>query len=217
MSRFFSQCSQKRSSLASKEITQADFDIWLQNHQCDITTTGSAGSMEVQGALAEWSGSETSRGLRYTTFIGDGDCKAHEAIQQAKPYGPVPVVKEECVGHIQKRVGTRLRALKKKLGTKQLSDGKRIGGPGRLPDRVIDMLQTYFGMAVRSNTTDLQAMAKACWAALMHKVADVNDKNRGRFCRLVLTYGVGISNGRLGLWKKNIFPKTVYHLRFLRN
>ena len=92
--------------------------------------------------------------MRYTTFIGDGDCKAHEAIQQAKRYGPVPVVKEECVGHIKKRVMTHLRALKKKLGTKQLSDGKPIGGPRRLPDHVIDILRTYFGIAVRSNTAD---------------------------------------------------------------
>ena len=80
------------------------------------------------------------------------------------------------------------------------------------------MLQTFFGMAVQSNTKYVQAMAKACWAALMHKVADANDKNPHRFPPpLVLTHGVGISNGRLGLWKKNMFPKAVYHLRFLRN
>ena len=49
-----------------------------------------AGSMEVQGALAEWRRSGT------TTFIGDGDCKAHKANQEAKPYGPFPVV---CRAH----------------------------------------------------------------------------------------------------------------------
>ena len=48
----------------------------------------------------------------------------------------------ECVGHYQKRVGTRLRKLKKT--TKGLKP---------LPDAVIDKLQNYFGMALRANTT----------------------------------------------------------------
>ena len=116
-------------------------------------------------------------------------------------------MKEECVGHIQKRVGTRLRALKKKLGTKQLSDGKPIGGPGRLPDRVIDMLQTYFGMAVRSNTTDLQAMAKACWAALMHKVTDANDKNRHWFCPPGPDSWCGYQQWKAGAVEEEYVPK----------
>ena len=102
MSRFCSQCSQKRATLEANKITQAEFNIWSQKHQYDVTTTISAGSMEVQGALAEWCRSGTSRGLRFTTFIGDRDCKVHQAIQEAKLYSPVPVVKEECVGHFQK-------------------------------------------------------------------------------------------------------------------
>ena len=58
----------------------------------------------------------------------------------------------------------------------------RIGGQGRLPDRMIDLLQNYFGKAIRNNTTDLQAMAKAAWAALMHKVAFENEEERHKFC-----------------------------------
>ena len=105
-----------------------------QTHECGGTTTGSAGSMEAQGALAEWHRCEASHGLRYTTFTDDGDCKAHEAIKQAKPSGQPPMVKEEWLGHVQKIVGTRLLALKKCPSTTELSDGKTIGGPGRLPD-----------------------------------------------------------------------------------
>lgn len=183
MSRFCKRCSHKRALVAAGKLTELEFNTWLQGHDdCDTSTTGSAGSMEVQGALAEWRRSETKHGLRYTTFIGDGDCKSHDAVQAAQPYGDgVDVVKEECVGHVQKRVGKRLRELKKRLGSKKLSDGKTIGGQGRLPDRVIDMLQTYFGMAIRSNSGDLQAMAQACWAAVMHKVAFPPQK-RHQYC-----------------------------------
>ena len=86
------------------------------------------------------------------------------------------------MGHVQKRVGTRLRELKKRLGTSKLSDGRPIGGAGCLPDRLIDMVQTYFGIAIRSNSGNLQAMAKACWAALFHKVAFPEDSKRHRYC-----------------------------------
>ena len=106
------------------------------------------------------------RQLRYVTFIRDGDCKAHNAVVEQNPYGPeVPVEKEECVGHVQKRVGTRLRELKKKLVHSKLADGKPIGGAGRLSDRMIDILQHYFCLALRDNTGNLTSMAKTAWAA----------------------------------------------------
>lgn len=44
------------------------------------------------------------------------------------------IEKFECVGDIQKRVGTRLRRLKKDLKGVKLSDDKPIGGKGRLTD-----------------------------------------------------------------------------------
>lgn len=47
---------------------------------------------------------------------------------------------------------------------------------------MIDLLQTYFGMAIRNNCTDLQVMARACWAALMHKVAFPDDTRRHKYC-----------------------------------
>ena len=60
-----------------------------------------------------------------------------------KIYGDIIVVKKECIGHVQKRVGTRLRKLKKSV--------KGLGGKGRLTDSTIDKLQNYYGIALRSN------------------------------------------------------------------
>ena len=42
------------------------------------------------------------------------------------------IKKLECVGHIQKRMGNRLRNLRKSLKGTKLSDGKGIAGKGRL-------------------------------------------------------------------------------------
>ncbi|GFT54545.1 uncharacterized protein TNCV_4933901 [Trichonephila clavipes] len=64
--------------------------------------------------------SEDHRMLRYTDYYGDGDSKAFDAVKDI--YGKDSVTKLECIGHIQKRVGTRLRKLK--------SRNKGLGGKG---------------------------------------------------------------------------------------
>ena len=95
-------------------------------------------------------------------------------------YGPhARVVKAECVGDVQKRIGTSLRRLKKDLGSEKLAD-RSLGGRGRLTDAMIDKPQAYYGMAVRNNSGDLQAMARAIWASLMHRVS--SDSKPHQFC-----------------------------------
>ena len=54
----------------------------------------------------------------------------------------------ECVGHVQKHVGTQLRDLRKITGNSKLVDGKTPGGKGRLTLKEIDKLQLYYGMAI---------------------------------------------------------------------
>ena len=44
----------------------------------------------------------------------------------------VSVVKKECVGHVQKRMGTALRKFRK--------ENKGMGGKGKLTDLMIDKL-----------------------------------------------------------------------------
>ena len=97
-------------------------------------------------------------------FLGDGDSKAHNLLVQENVYDDVEVAKLECVGHVQKRLGSRLRSLKKRLGTTRLPDGKGIGGKGRLTDKLIDKLQFYYGKAIRQNTHDIDCMQNAVMA-----------------------------------------------------
>ncbi|GFU91085.1 hypothetical protein TNCV_4924161 [Trichonephila clavipes] len=51
--------------------------------------------------------SEANRSLRYTSYYGDGDSKAFNNVKDI--YGYDSVVKYECIGHVQKRAGSRLR------------------------------------------------------------------------------------------------------------
>ncbi|GFV95998.1 uncharacterized protein TNCV_2096661 [Trichonephila clavipes] len=79
---------------------------------------GSSSSMESVGAYRIFERSEDHRMLRYTDYYGDGDSKDFDAVKDI--YGKDSVTKLEYIGHIQKRVGTRLRKLQ--------SRNKGLGG-----------------------------------------------------------------------------------------
>ncbi|GFY12247.1 uncharacterized protein TNCV_283501 [Trichonephila clavipes] len=103
--------------------------------------------METVGMVRIFQRSLSHRSVRYTSYIGDGDSKTFSSITASNPYGEdITVSKIECVGHVQKRMGTRLRKLKQM--SSKLSDGKSIGGKGRLTDRMIDLITTYYGNAM---------------------------------------------------------------------
>ena len=57
-------------------------------------------------------GQQKEKKLRYTTFYGDGDSKGYLGVCDVYP--GIKIEKMEFVGHVQKRVGCRLRNLKKK-------------------------------------------------------------------------------------------------------
>ena len=85
--------------------------------------------METAGALTIFKRSETQNNLQYTTYLGDGDSSAFRTVQEALLYGPdVEICKLECVGHVQKRVGSRLRRLVHENKGRTLADSKRISG-----------------------------------------------------------------------------------------
>lgn len=151
-----------------KDIDARAYQRFLTNHNCKANFDGSAGAMEPQGIVSIYQRSITERKLRYINYIGDGDSKSYDAVCRAKPYGETKINKKECIGHVQKRLGGRLRKLKKSSGKKTLSDGKRITGKGRLSIRNIDLLQNYFGMAIRENNSSVSEMKEAIWASVEH-------------------------------------------------
>ncbi|GFX58765.1 uncharacterized protein TNCV_804691 [Trichonephila clavipes] len=113
---------------------------------------------------------------------GDGDTKTFNALSENKPYGDDHLIQKiECVGHVQKRMGTRLRKLKLVYSKKKLSDGKTIGGKGRLTDSLIDKLAHYYGNAIRCNSTSVKEMRKAIWAVWGHSCS-TDDEPMHWFC-----------------------------------
>ncbi|GFT88810.1 uncharacterized protein TNCV_906381 [Trichonephila clavipes] len=78
-----------------------------------------------------------------------------------KMYNENCIEKLECVGYVEKRIGTRLRALKLKMKGKKLSDKKTLDGHGRLTDAEIEKLQRFYGLAIRNNTDSINSMKRA--------------------------------------------------------
>ena len=75
----------------------------------------------------------------YTVFVGDGDSSYYRAVVNENMYGPtVSISNENCVGRIQKRMGTRLRKIVQNNKGVKLSDGKSVSGNGRLTLKIID-------------------------------------------------------------------------------
>ncbi|XP_077258532.1 uncharacterized protein LOC143895352 isoform X2 [Temnothorax americanus] len=102
-------------------------------------------------------------GVKYATYIGDGDTKTFRALLECDPYSDLTIQKKECIGHVQKRMGTRLRDVKKK--------NKGIGGKGagKLTDKLIKDLTLYYGLAIRRHPDSAEEMKKAVWATFHHK------------------------------------------------
>ncbi|GFV03464.1 uncharacterized protein TNCV_5060051 [Trichonephila clavipes] len=115
-------------------------------------------------------------------IVGEWKLKVHfsylQSLRESKPYKDVNIEKLECVGHVEKRMGTRLRALKLKLKGKKLEDKKSLGVRNRLTDAEIDKLQRYNGLAIRNNSGTLSAMKQAIWAIFFHKIStDLNPQH----------------------------------------
>ena len=99
-----------------KAIENADSEQYnkrRKEHKCSINHEGSAPKMEQSGVERIFARSITKNKLHYTEYYGDGDTKSFSAVNDF--YEGVTVLKKECIGHVQKRVGSRLRKLKKKL------------------------------------------------------------------------------------------------------
>ena len=166
----------------AKDQTSNEYLLWKANHKCPANHKGTSSSMESAGAINIFHRSVAKYNLRYTKYLGDGDSSSFSKIVESKPYGQDFIIKKlECIGHIQKRIGSRLRQLKIDHKGKKLTDGKGIAGKGRLTDSAINKPQNYFGIAIRSNTDSVYAMKKCIFASLFHN-SMLEVEKRHRFC-----------------------------------
>ncbi|GFW81990.1 uncharacterized protein TNCV_771191 [Trichonephila clavipes] len=140
----------------------------LHVKECLKNHNGLAGIMETVVMVRIFQRSLSHRSVRYTSYIGDGDSKTFSSITASNPYGEdITVSKIECVGHVQKRIGTRLRKLKQM--SSKLSARKSIEGKLRLTDKMIDLITTTMEMqSEKIKKTCLSDMRKAVWAVYFH-------------------------------------------------
>ena len=200
------RCTHKRKLLGLSDGVEnsEEFNAWFEWHkdECTLNHSGSSSAMEVGGALVLWKRSIEHLNLRYVNVVSDGDSKAISSVQKAKPYGDdCPVVKYECVGHVQKHVGAAIIKLKrnpptemvevvvekavkarkatknrsaiaaKPTVTKTVARKVRIGGIGGITERKYKKLQQYYGNAIHEHAGDLEGMIDGCWAVYYHTIS----------------------------------------------
>ena len=193
------------------------YQTWYNQHEseCSVNHLKSSESMEKEAAIKMFLRSVEKGGLKYTTYIGDGDSSSYGMVAQVlkeKYSDQYVVVKEDCIGHIQKRMGSNLRKYKTEKKAKKLDDGQTVGGKGRLTKVVIDKLQNYYGAAIRQNVGNLRIMQDAIWAIFYHTIKASNEtldvqhqycpKGSKSWCK----YQLDVANGTNFYTQDNCLP-----------
>ncbi|GFU62973.1 uncharacterized protein TNCV_28901 [Trichonephila clavipes] len=127
MSKYCPTCISAKHELGE---TTAKYDVWYSGHKssCQINHVGTSGTMEVKAAAKIWPRSKVC-GFRYTILLSDVDAKTHKFLNSLKIYGPdIDILKEECINHVSKRLGTSLRYLVKDWRAKGMTLGGKSYG-----------------------------------------------------------------------------------------
>ncbi|GFO41151.1 hypothetical protein PoB_006765600 [Plakobranchus ocellatus] len=144
-----------------QDKNSANYVAWKTSHECSKNHHASAGSMEGDSTVIVFNRSVNNYSLGYMRYIGDGDTNSLRKVHDSQPYGPEEenqIEKIECVGHVQKRMGTRLRKFKDSYKSKKLKDDKTIGEKGRLTDEKIDRITTYYVAALLSTVLGAETL-----------------------------------------------------------
>ena len=134
-----------------------EYESFLEHHSnCTINFTGTSQAMEGAIAVDLWKRSVTRNNLVYSTYIGDGDSSSFKRVLESDPYeGLEPIRKEECLGHLQKRV--------KKHLTKKTSTSASI--PKAKAERIG---QLYALVVVQNKGKQPEVIRQALWTLVGH-------------------------------------------------
>lgn len=148
-----------------------NYEAWKNVHKntCQKNYNGSANSMEV-GAAMQMFPRSLNQQVMYTTVLCDGDAKTIQALQDRDPYG-CPIVKEDCINHVAKRMWTAIDRLKKDAKNSDTP----LTGKGRITKTAHDKLAAYYACALRDNAPDVDKMKAAVYASLFHSVSTNDD------------------------------------------
>ncbi|XP_050730167.1 uncharacterized protein LOC127005398 isoform X2 [Eriocheir sinensis] len=192
LSKVCNACSRKKAELKNKNITKEQFEEWYKEHSssCDKNFEGTSLGMKPGAAVRLWQRS-LDHNMRYTTYISDGDSIAFNAIKRLNkgegPYGEEhEVVKEECVHHLSRKLGTALRALYTGTHTKVV-DGKKQKRKTsvrckKFPDGFIAQMQCGLTEGIkRAANTSVGEMRKSIMSSVYH-YCSTDSKPRHHLC-----------------------------------
>jgi len=110
-----------------RKTNEPGYAAWFANHECENNHDRSSEAVESAGAVILFKRSVELHQLRYTSYIEDGGSSSYSDVVNSHPYGEgVKIDKLECLGHVQKRMGSRCRSLCQLLKGIALSDGKKF-------------------------------------------------------------------------------------------
>lgn len=170
LSKYCRNCALTKERLGEQSL---EFFFWFQVHkaECDINYTGSSPAMEVAAANYLWKRS-LEHNFRYTTVVSDGDSKVFSHLKDMNIYGNnVEIVKEECINHVSKRLGTALRKLVKDVSKveKVTLGGKAFGS---LTEKTISKLTRYYHNTISENVNkDVKSMKSSILGTLYHCIS----------------------------------------------
>jgi hypothetical protein len=198
LSKFCQACDRiKKTHADNADDREAALVLHKDRGNCLSNYNGVSGGMEKENAVRMWDRSIEKNGMRYTKFISDGDSNAYNAVRDRDPYDGKSIEKLECVNHVQKRLGSRLRKLKKETfievtneATGKTTKRCTIGGRGKLTDDTIERLTGYYGAGIKRTVgTTVQEMKKACLSGFKHVTSsDANpdheycEEGEGSYC-----------------------------------
>ena len=105
---------------------------------------------------------------------------SYKEVIDSQPYMSYNITPEklECVGHAQKRMGSRLRSIVQSYKSTKIP----IHGRNKLTESAINSMQNYYGLAIRKNLSNVYAMKKAVFAILFHSTEFPDQNFRHSFC-----------------------------------
>ncbi|GFT81135.1 uncharacterized protein TNCV_4282401 [Trichonephila clavipes] len=94
---------------------------------CKRNYVGSSGAMEIQGASKIFQRSLSLHNARYITYLGDGDCKAFDAVKKKNIYrNEYQFKKIEVYWPCNEAHGNKITPIKNSIEREILSDGKSV-------------------------------------------------------------------------------------------
>ena len=133
------------------------FQVWWGSHEgnCSVKFVGSSTAM-MDGCTHMEKVDSKSKFVIHSLHFRWTLPRPTNVLETNNLYG-VPIVKHDCVGHVQRWMGSRLEKQKQE-GYFSSAKWKKVslGRKGHLTEAVIDSFRNYYGAAIRRNARDVK-------------------------------------------------------------